>query len=74
MQEIESPENRKDYPRLIRTGCVLFLFLFVSKYSLSQPGLLLALTATTKQLGYGMGLMNFQNILLLVAAKEPGHH
>jgi len=51
----------------------MFLFLFV-KCRLSQPGLLLALIVTTKGLGDGMGLTNLQNILLLVAAKEPDNH
>lgn len=67
---LESPgSGKKDYPRLIRTGCVMFLLLFATKYSLSRSGLLLALSINTEGLGYGMGLMNLQNILLLVAAK-----
>lgn len=31
-----SPEDRENCPRFIRIGCVVFLFLFASKYSLPE--------------------------------------
>lgn len=63
MQETaESSENRKKgYPRLVRISCVIFLFLFDNKCSLSERGVLLALIAATKGPGYGKGLMNLHN-------------